>query len=103
MAAPVRYWILFYDYVADVLERRAPFREEHLRLAREAADRGELLLGGALADPVDAGVLVWRTADAAPIERFVEADPYVRNGVVTRHRIRPWTVVVGSFASEQTR
>lgn len=95
----MRYFILFYDYVEDIVERRAPFREEHLGLAREAAARGELLLGGALSDPVDTGILVWRTADAAPIERFVAGDPYVKNGLVRSHRIRPWNVAVGSAAS----
>lgn len=94
----MKYFVLFYDYVEGMVERRVPFREAHLALAREAAARGELLLGGALSDPVDTGVLVWRTADIAPIERFVAGDPYMKNGLVRSHRIRPWNVVVGSAA-----
>lgn len=95
----MKYFLLFYDYGPDVVERRAPFRDEHLGLAREAVSRGELLLGGAYADPVDGAVLVWHTADSAPVERFVASDPYVKNGVVTRWRIRPWTVVIGGASS----
>ena len=95
----MRYFILFYEYVEDVGERRMPFREAHLGLAREAAARGELLLGGALTDPLDTGVLVWRTEDTVPIERFVSADPYEQNGLVRSHSIRPWNVVVGSAAA----
>ncbi len=95
----MRYWILFYDYVPDVLERRAPLRDEHLRLAHEAVARGELVLGGAFADPVDGAVLVWRTSDSATVERFVANDPYVKNGLVTRYRIRSWTVVIGGAGS----
>jgi hypothetical protein len=38
---------------------------------------------------------VWRCDDPAPVERFVAADPYVRERLVTAWRIRPWTVVVG--------
>lgn len=95
----MKYFLLFYDYVPDVVERRAPFRDEHLRLAHEAVSRGELLLGGAYAEPVDGAVLVWRTPDAKPIESFVASDPYVRNGLVTRWRIRPWTVVIGGASS----
>ncbi len=34
----------------------------------------------------------------SPVEDFVRRDPYVANGVVTRWRIRPWTVAVGTFA-----
>ncbi|MBI2325612.1 MAG: hypothetical protein HYU87_11720 [Chloroflexi bacterium] len=95
----MKYFLLFYDYVPDVLERRGQYREEHLGLARAAHERGELILGGALADPVDGAVLVWRTADPAPIERFVASDPYVKNGLVTRRRIRSWSVVIGGASS----
>ncbi|MDY0000368.1 MAG: YciI-like protein [Polyangia bacterium] len=96
MAEPDKYFLLLYDYVENVVERRAPFREAHLALAREAEGRGRLLLGGAFADPVDGAVLVFRVEDRAEVEAFVAADPYVQNGLVTRWRIRPWTVVVGS-------
>ncbi len=89
------YFILQYDYVENVVERRAPLREAHLTLAREAYARGELLLGGALADPVDTGLLVFRVDDRAVVERFVAGDPYVRGGIVKAWRIRPWTVVIG--------
>ncbi|MGE5595000.1 MAG: YciI-like protein [Hyphomicrobiales bacterium] len=88
-------FILFYDYVDDVLERRPPLRAEHLALARAAHERGELGLAGAFADPVDGAALVWDVEDQAVIERFVESDPYVLNGLVKSWRIRPWTVVIG--------
>ena len=88
------HYLLFYDYVENAVERRAPFREEHLRLAREAKARGELLMGGAFADPGDGALLLFRVDDPSVVEAFVRRDPYVTNGVVTRWRIRPWTVVV---------
>ena len=90
------HYLLLYDYVENAVERRAPFREEHLTLAREALARGELLLGGALADPVDGAVLVFRADSPSAVEAFVAKDPYVASGLVTRWRIRPWTVVVGA-------
>jgi len=90
------YYILFYDYVEDVIERRAPLREKHLRLAQEAHERGDLVYGGALADPLDQGVLVFQVEDPATIEAFVAADPYVTGGIVKAWRIRPWNVVIGS-------
>jgi uncharacterized protein YciI len=92
------YYVLSYDYVENAVERRAPFREAHYALARASLARGELLLGGALADPVDSALLVFRVNDRAVVERFVSEDPYVRNGIVTRWRIRPWTVVIGGDA-----
>lgn len=90
------YHLLIYDVVDDYLERRPAFREEHLQRAREAHARGELLLAGALADPVDTAVLVFHGDGPEAAQSFAEADPYVRAGLVKRWRVRPWTVVVGS-------
>jgi len=95
------HYLLLYDYADNAVERRAPFREEHLGLAREAVARGELLLGGAFAEPVDGAALLFRTADPSVVEAFVRRDPYVLNGVVTRWRVRPWTVVVGSLVPSE--
>lgn len=97
------HYLLFYDYCPDYLERRAEFRAEHLRLAWQAQARGELVLGGALADPVDGGVLLFKGESAEVAERFVAADPYVRNGLVTRWRVRPWTTVIGEGAASPVK
>ena len=89
------WWLLLYDVAPDYLERRGEYRAEHLGLAAAAHERGELVLAGALADPADGAVLVFRGDDASAAEAFAAADPYVRNGLVTSWRVRPWTVVVG--------
>jgi uncharacterized protein YciI len=89
------HWLLLYDLVDDYLERRGPLRAEHLGLATAAHERGELVLAGALADPADGAVLVFRGDDAGVAEGFAAADPYVREGLVTSWRVRPWTVVIG--------
>jgi len=64
-------------------------------LAREAQARGELALAGAFSDPADRALLVWATDDEDVVRRFVEADPYVRNGLVASWQIRRWNVVIG--------
>ena len=89
------YWLLLYDYADDYLERRGPLREEHLGRARASHERGELVMAGALAEPADGAVFVFTVEDSSVIEDFVAGDPYVKNGLVTRSRIRPWTVVIG--------
>jgi uncharacterized protein YciI len=94
------YYLLDYELIDDYLARRAAFREAHLALAREAHRRGDLILAGALAEPPDRAVLVWRTDDRSVVERFIECDPYVRNGLVTSWTIRPWTVVIGEAAGD---
>jgi len=90
----MNYYALFYHVVADYVARRAQFREEHLGLARAAHDRGELILAGAFANPVDGALLVFRAADSSVVENFVRADPYVIHGLVTRWEIRLWSVVI---------
>jgi hypothetical protein len=97
------HYLLFYDVVPDYVERRAPLRAEHLALARAAVARGELVLGGALADPIDASVLLFQGDSPAAAEAFANADPYVRHGLVTRWRVRPWTTVVGPDAAMPVR
>jgi uncharacterized protein YciI len=91
----VNYYALFYDVVDDFVARRMAYRSEHLRLAQEAHERGEIVLAGALAEPADRALLVFRVADRAVVEEFVKDDPYVTNGLVARWEIRPWTVVIG--------
>jgi hypothetical protein len=93
------HYLLFYDVVEGYAERRAAFRAAHLALARAAVARGELLLGGALADPVDGAVLLFRGDSAAVAERFAAGDPYVRSGLVTAWRVREWTTVIGPGAA----
>jgi uncharacterized protein YciI len=94
----VTYLLLEYSLVADYLDRRGEFRDEHLGLARAAHESGDLLLAGALAEPADRAVLLWRVDSpdgAKVVEAFVQADPYVTHGLVTSWSVRPWTVVVG--------
>jgi len=92
------HYLLFYDVVDDYVERRATFRDSHLTLARQAVERGELVLGGALANPVDGAVLLFRGSSPAVAEEFATKDPYVTNGIVTRWHVREWTTVVGCEA-----
>jgi uncharacterized protein YciI len=89
------HFALTYDFVDNFIERRAPFREAHLALLRDAQARGLLVMSGPLGDPPDGALLVCRADAAADIENLVRADPYVTAGLVTAWRVRPWTIVVG--------
>jgi uncharacterized protein YciI len=87
-----------YELAPDYLERRAQFRNEHLKLAWEAQARGEMVLAGALGDPADTAVLLFSGESPAAAERFAAADPYVTQGLVTGYRVRQWNTVVGDDA-----
>ena len=92
----MNYYALFYELVDDMVNRRVPFREEHLRLAREARERGDLVLAGALAEPVDRALLVFHVDNKSKVEAFARKDPYVLNGLARKSEVRPWNVVVGN-------
>ena len=90
------YYILFYKTVDNYVERRKPFREEHLGLAQSAYNNGSLVMGGALADPADEAVLVFKGDSPEVAESFAMNDPYVQNGLITEWKVRQWMVVIGA-------
>lgn len=94
------YFALFYEVVDDFPTKRTPFRSEHLRLVQEAHDRGELLMGGALAEPADRALLIFRAPDRSVPETFARRDPYVTGGLVTRWTVRPWGQVIATQPGE---
>ena len=97
------HYLLFYEAGAGYEERRKRFRAAHLEYARAAAERGELVLGGALANPVDGAVILFRADSPAAAEEFAKSDPYVVNGIVKKWHVREWTTVVGADAETKIR
>jgi uncharacterized protein len=89
-----RHFVLIYYVVDNFVARRSPFREEHLQLAQAANRRGELVLAGALGDPPDRALLLFWAPDSTTAEAFVQNDPYVINGLVTRWEVQPWATVI---------
>ena len=92
------HYLLFYDYVEDYLARRAPLRAAHLELVRKANKRGEIVMGGAYAEPGHGAVLVFRGETPEAAERFANADPYVTSGLVSKWEVKKWLTVVGDGA-----
>jgi uncharacterized protein YciI len=90
------HFILFYKTVDNYVEKRVPYREEHLKLIREAHENGDLLMAGALAEPADGGVFIFKGESPKVAEDFAKTDPYVSNGLITSWEVRKWTVVIGN-------
>jgi uncharacterized protein len=93
------HYLLFYEVADDYITRRVPLRPAHLNYARPFVDRGELILAGALANPPDAAILLFRTDSPSQVQEFAESDPYVIGGLVKRWWVREWTTVVGPLAA----
>lgn len=94
----MKHFLLIYTTADDYLERRGQFRSDHLRLAWQFEERGDLVLAGALAEPADGAVLLFRGDTPAAAEEFARRDPYVVNGLIRDWRVREWTTVVGELA-----
>ena len=97
------HFLLFYDGAPDYFERRPQYRNDHLTHAWAAQERGELVVAGAFADPVDGAALMFAGEDRSVAEQFARADPYVVNGLVARWQVREWTTVVGDLAATPVR
>lgn len=97
------HYLLFYEVTDDYLARRAQLRSAHLEKAWAASERGELILGGALANPVDGAVLLFTGDSPAVAEAFAKSDPYVTQGLVRRWYVREWTTVAGKTAATPVR
>ena len=93
----MKHYLLIYDFIDGYIDRRPAFRGEHLRLAWAAAARGELMMGGALSDPADTGLLLFTSTEAAEV--FARDDPYVTNDLVKTWRVREWVTVAGPWAA----
>ena len=92
----MKHFVLFYEFVDDMVTKRVPYREEHLRLIREAHARGDLIMAGAVGDPPDGGLFIFRVASPDVAEAFARADPYVLQALVTSWKVKPWMVVAGA-------
>ncbi len=88
----MHYYVLTYEVGRDFAERRMPFRDDHLRLVRQAHERGLVVLAGAVGSPPEQALLVFMAESAAPVEEFARNDPYVASGLVSSWRVRPWNV-----------
>ena len=92
------HYLLIYELADDYLDRRPQFRNEHLKLAWQSHSDGELILGGALQDPTDTAILLFKGENESVAKLFAEKDPYVINGLIKKWTVRPWMTVVGELA-----
>jgi uncharacterized protein YciI len=94
------HYLLFYEVGDDYIARRAEYRKAHLEMGWQAVERGELILGGALANPVDGVIILFKGDSPEVAEKFARADPYITSGIVRRWHVREWTTVAGELASK---
>jgi uncharacterized protein YciI len=99
----MNHYLLIYDLSDDYLARRAEFRGLHLELAWAAHERGELVLGGALTEPADRAILMFKGETSEVARDFAKSDPYVTSGLIKSWTVRPWLTVVGALAANPVK
>ena len=91
------YYVLLYKAIEGFAELKLPYRKDHLEIIEQSSTAGELLIAGALSDPSNEAILVFNDHKAA--KEFAISDPYVKNGLIEHWEVRPWNVVINTFAS----
>eukprot|EP00903_Cladosiphon_okamuranus_P006131 g6034.t2 len=94
-AEPVKLAAVVYTYVDGMVDKRGPYRSDHLELLKTMTEEGSCLLGGAFVEPCDGAVILFSSPDQA--QRFVDTDPYNTGGLVTKYQIRDYMAVVGTM------
>jgi len=93
VAGPNAHLLLLYVYIDDMLERRGPFREDHLAWVGAEREAGRVIMAGALGDPPTGAAIVFRGVDPEHVEEFVVGDPYMESGLILSYRVETWNVV----------
>lgn len=93
MTEPELTHLLLYEYVADMAQRRTPYRDAHLQRieALRAADR--LIVAGAFGDPVHGAAIGFKGITREEVEAWADTDPYTTAGLVVQRRVEPWRLV----------
>jgi len=78
-----QYYLVLYEYPSDILEKRKPFREQHLKLSDSYKSQGHIILSGPF-DPISGAALIFHVESRETVEKFLSEDPYVLNKVTTR-------------------
>ncbi|MBI4587120.1 MAG: hypothetical protein HY717_24170 [Planctomycetes bacterium] len=83
-----------FTFVPDIMERRLPYREAHLKHFYELRDAGKILLAGPWADPYDGALVVFRAESPDEVERLIQEDAYYQARLWTNILIREWDMVI---------
>jgi uncharacterized protein YciI len=82
-------FVLWGTYCADALERRTPYRDEHLAGLQRQKESGVLLT---LGPTVDASHVfgLYEADDLETVESLVKGDIYWRQGIWTAVEVHAW-------------
>ena len=82
-------FVLWGTYCTNALEKRTPYREEHLAGLQQQKEAGVLITLG----PTEGSTHVFGIYEAASqnvVEQLLHNDVYWRNGIWTELKVYPW-------------
>ena len=82
-------FVLWGTYCANALEKRTPYREEHLAGLQQQKESGVLITLG----PTEGSTHVfgiYEAASQAEVEQLLHNDVYWHNGIWTELKVYPW-------------
>ena len=83
-------FVLWGTYCEDALEKRAPFREEHLNRLSTMKERGILItLGPTKCSRYVFGIFEATSSDV--VKEILQDDVYWKEGIWTSLEVYPWT------------
>ena len=88
-------YVVQYDYVENLLEKRKPYRTSHLAHIGKQMEQGNVVLAGTVGNPPTEGLMIFRNLTSTEVEQLAQEDPYVINGVVKKFTVKPYLAVVG--------
>ena len=82
-------FIMWGSYCENALEKRTPYRQDHLDGLASQKQQGILMTLGPTKDNTKV-FGIYEAASEGEIKELVESDPYWKNGIWTEYEIKEW-------------
>jgi hypothetical protein len=85
-------FVMWGRYCENALEKRTPYRANHLAGLQAQKDKGMLLALGPTVDNTKV-FGVYEAEDESTVRQLIEGDPYWQNGIWTEYEVHAWNQV----------
>ncbi len=77
------------SYCENALEKRTPYRQDHLERLKKQKEQGILVTLGPTKDNTKV-FGIYEAESEAKVKELVESDPYWQNSIWTEYQIKEW-------------
>jgi uncharacterized protein YciI len=94
-----KYYMLYYKLVPDILEKRTPYKDEHMRILEELSMKGLVFVGAEMKEGYPA-VFMFEGKNDKILHEWLKRDPYINNGLVIEHHFNQILLVAGRIVNQ---